>query len=146
MAAQFSSRLDPFVMVLDRLRPLGESASPKTTFPVDHDEQALHAVVGSSLLQFTEIPGVLRFVLEELIDIFDPVDAELFLRDLGEVERIQFLREERLVQRPLGERDPVQRCLLGSNGGAADEGGGSEGSGRGEKLSASGVQHVTRVL
>ena len=58
------------------------------------------------------VTGVLGFILEELVDIFDPLDA-VFARRIGKVAIVESGRlttETSLVQRPLGQRN-LERLL-----------------------------------
>jgi hypothetical protein len=113
VAAEELRGFDPAVMVLDRLRPRRGVGIAQVPFAVAHDEQALHAVVLGPLLHLTQVRRVLRLVLEELVDVLDGLDVELLACADGEVEVVHLLRAERLVKRPLCERDAESRLPLG---------------------------------
>ena len=113
MAAQVLRRLDPLVMVLDRLGPLGQAGVPQVPLAVDHDQQQLHPHIPRPLLQLIEVSGVARLVLEELIHKLHGMNAKLLFRHLGKIEVVELSSKNGPMQRPLGERDFKQGLVLG---------------------------------
>ena len=105
VAAEPLGRLDPWEVVLDRLCAGRGVGVAEIAQAVAHDEHVRHALVGGSLGQFGEVVGILRLVLEKLVHVFDGVDPELLLRSFRKVEIVELAGEERLVERPFGERD-----------------------------------------
>src|SRR5207248_4268818 len=90
---------------------------------------------------------VLLLGVVELVDVLDRVDPVLLLGDLGEPERVLRVagalleeREERLVVRPLGERDLEERVLPVLGGQRRGDG---EGGGGCEELAAGEREHGT---
>jgi len=78
----------------------------KVALAVNHDQQALYAVIRRALLQVTEVCTVLGFVREKLVDVLDGVDAELFFRDFRKIGNGQLLFvADGAVERPLGKRN-----------------------------------------
>ena len=113
VAAQPLRRLDPRVVLLDRRGAGLVIGVAEVAEAVAHDQDVRHALVGRPLGEVGDVVGVLGLVLEELVDVLDPVDAELLLRRPREVEVVELAREERVVERPLGERDFECRLRAG---------------------------------
>ena len=109
MAAEELGGIDPFVVVLDSLGPLGVVFVAEGSFAVTHDEQHLHAQVVGPLLELGEVLFVLGLVLEKLVDELDGFDAVVLFRRFGEVEIVELLSEQGFVEGPLGERDLEER-------------------------------------
>ena len=79
-------------------------------------------------LEVRQVGGVLRLVLEELVDVLEAGDAVLLLREAREVEVRDLLLEQGPVQRPLGERDGEAALLRRAEG--ERQVGGGDGGGR----------------
>ena len=76
-------------MILDGLLSLFRVWITELPFVVNHDQQGLNAEILAAGLQFSQILLVFCFVLEELVNVLDSVDAESLLAGLGEVQVIQ---------------------------------------------------------
>jgi len=108
VAAQHRGGVDPLLVALDGLRPLGRVGGAEVGLAVDHDQHARDALVGGPLPELLQIGLVAGLVVEELVDVLDRVDAEVLAGHAREVE-VGAGRaagaEQVLVQRPLGQRD-----------------------------------------
>ena len=111
-AAEKLRGFDPLVVILDGLLAPGFIGVAQRPFVVDHDQTVFDAQVLRPFLEFGEVLLVPRLVFEELIDILDCVNPVVHLRDFGEVEVVQLLREERAMKRPLGKGDLEHRLLV----------------------------------
>ncbi len=142
VAAQPLRGLDPGEVVFDRLRAGGGVGIAEVAEAVAHDEHVRHALVGGPLGELGDVVGIPHLVLEELIDVFHGVDAKRLLRGAREVEVVELAGEERLVERPLGERDLEERRIRGRGGGGGRrrKPGGRAGCGEGREKSAAGLQ------
>ena len=105
VAAEPLGRLDPWEMVLDRLGAGGTLGITEIAEAIAHDQDVRHALVLRPLGKVCQVGRILRLVLEELVDIFDRVDAKLLLGGAGEIEIVELAGEEGAVQRPFRQRD-----------------------------------------
>jgi hypothetical protein len=128
MASQGLGGFDPLVVVFDGLLALCFIRLAKVAFVVAHDEDIGNALAAGDFLEFGDVGSVFRFVLPELIDVLNGIDAKFGFSDAGEVEVSQLLCEERFVKRPFGEGDLEKRRLCLSESCVT---GGERGRGRG---------------
>ena len=63
-------------MVLDGRCPLGRVTVAQSSFSIDHDQDVGDPKIASPFLHLLKVLRVLGFVLKELIDILDAIDAE----------------------------------------------------------------------
>ncbi len=105
VAAEELRPLDPALVVVDRLGSLRGVGIAERAFAIAHDEDAGDAVIVSNFFQIFQVAVILLLVLVKLVDVFDREDAVIVFGDRGELHRIELLGEERLMERPLGERD-----------------------------------------
>ena len=98
MTSQSLGGFDPLVVILDSLSSLLLVRVTQISFAVNHDQHLLDTIVGGTLVQLGKIGHVLSLVLEELVDILDGFNAELFLGRESKVEVVQFLGEDRFVE------------------------------------------------
>jgi hypothetical protein len=113
MATQKFGRLDPFVVILDRLGPFGIVRIAKIAFVVAHDEHAGDAEVVAALFQFRQITLIFGLIHEELIHVLDGIDSEILLGGFREIEVVHFLLLQRVVKRPFRQRDFEWRRFIG---------------------------------
>ena len=85
MTAQELRRIDPFLVIVDRLRSSLFAWITQVALAINHDQKTLDAMVVRTLLEVGEIFLILGFVLEELIDVLHRVDLEFLLRRFGEL-------------------------------------------------------------
>ncbi len=115
VAAQHLRRVEPLAVVLDGLGAFGLIGRTDSAFAIDHDEQLLDAVVARTGVHLREVARVAGLVFEERVDVLDRLDAVGLSGGLREVEMVEIPAVERIVERPLGERDAEHgRFLLGS--------------------------------
>src|SRR6185503_3682235 len=111
---------DPLVMILDRCGPRRRVGVAESAFPVDHDQATLDADIGAAAFHLREVALVVRFILEELVDVFHGANAEVVLGHPSEIEMIHLAGKERFVKRPFGEgylepRTTGRRQALGTH-------------------------------
>ena len=142
VAAECFGGFDPFEVIFNSLTAFGFVGVTEVSFAVDHDQQLFDAGVGSAFVEFGEVGGVFGFVLEELVDVFDGVDAEFLFGGGGEVEVIKFSAEDGAVERPFGKGDFGFGSGCGCGGESAREGSDSGGSGGRAKKRAAGGERI----
>ena len=88
---------------------LGGRRIAQGSLPVAHDEHAPHPRVVCPAVKLSQVVGVSRAILEELVDVLHGVEAVSPSGRGGEVEVVQLAGLERSVERPLGEGDAEKR-------------------------------------
>ena len=92
--------LHPLVVILDGLLTLGRVSVSQIALTIDHDEKATNTLTFGASAHFLEIVCISRLILEELIDVFDGVNAELTLGNPRVIEVIHFPSKKSFVKRP----------------------------------------------
>jgi hypothetical protein len=106
-------------VVFDRLGAGRSIGIAQIAEAITHDQDVRHTLVLRPLGEVGQVGRVLCLVLEELVDVFDRVDAELLLGGVGKIEVVEFAGEDGAVQRPFRQRDPEQGQRSGSVRGLA---------------------------
>lgn len=121
--------LDPALVIVDRFLAFFLGCFADVAFAIDHDEDVGHAEIGNAFVQFTEVFFVLGLVLEKLIDVFEGVDAVVFLGIFRPFHVGHLAGSEGVVVGPLGERylEKVLRFLDVVTAVVVGEGGKGEG-------------------
>ena len=101
-------------MIIDRLLTLGGIRIANIALTIAHDQQALHPVIRRAFLHFAEVLCVLRLVHEELVHVFHGENSVLRCH-LRKIEIVDLTRAQFRIDRPLRERDPQRRHILGQS-------------------------------
>ena len=112
VAAECLGRLQPLDVILHGLTSLQGVRVPKIALAIAHDQQGTAAMVAGPLFQGCQVLWIPGLVLEELIDIFQALDAES-VGNPGKIQRVQFrasASKKSLVQRPLCQGNLEGRC------------------------------------
>lgn len=109
MAPKRFGRLDPLVMIVDRLGSTGWIGIAQGAFIIDHDQDILHAFAGGAPIEFGEVLSITRLVLEKLVDIFAGSNAIVPPGDRREIKVRDLMAKKGPVQRPLRKRDFEKR-------------------------------------
>lgn len=131
VAAKGLGSSDPGLVLVDCFVAFLFGHSSDLSFAIDHDEDVGHTEILHALIEVGEILFVFGFVFEELIDVFQGVDAVGLLGVFGPVEVAQIATLEHAVVGPLGEGDFEEGLLLVLGEGSGGERGGGSG---GEKV------------
>ncbi len=114
MAAEEFGGFDPLLVLVNGFLATGIGAGSKGAFSINHDENVGHAEIGNALLEFTEVGGVLGFVFEELVDVFEGGDAVGLLGVFRPGHVVEVSLAEGTVVGPLGEGDVEEVLGFGS--------------------------------
>lgn len=137
VASEKLGGIDPFVVILDRLSSFRVIAVAESPFAVDHDQHVGNAEIVGPFFHLGEVFFILGLIFEELIDVFDAVDVELFFGNFREVEVIELFGEQRFVERPLSQRDLEARFRFILRPGCLRSASSTEGGGSGSEKASS---------
>lgn len=89
VAAEEFGGFDPDFVIFDCFQALFFGVGSEVTQSVTHNENAFDSVVIAAFFQFFKVSLFPDFVCEELIDVFDGIDAVCLFRVFGESEVIE---------------------------------------------------------